>query len=232
MKPPLRRITGTAAAILAALLLAGCDSGSGETPAAQAESAQTADNWPEQVEQWLAANDTQTLQQAEKTLLTVVAEQPQNPQVHLQLGLTYYQQALLQTDASRQTLEALYSQTIEQLEQAKTLLSQEQQSFELYQALWTSYRNLAFLPVTFEQGVDPDNGVVPVNMKQMRQALTIAGEAKTHYAQESDVISAAEAELQKDLSELEKVYVANAERQWNQLNQTGGYRDMEKKRDN
>jgi tetratricopeptide (TPR) repeat protein len=229
---------------MATLLMTGCDNGSGEAPAAQtepaqpaqpaqpAESVQATDNWPEQVGQWLTKNDIQALQQAEKTLLAVLADQPQNPQAQLQLGLTYYRQALLQTDAQRQTLETLYARTIEHLEQAKTLLPQEQQPFELYQALWTGYRNLAFMPITFDQGVDPDYGVVPVNMKQMRQALTLAGEAKTHYTQKADVISAAQAELQKDLSELDKVYVANAERQWNQLNQTGGYRDMEKKRDN
>ncbi|HWP48876.1 MAG TPA: hypothetical protein VNM22_17105 [Candidatus Limnocylindrales bacterium] len=158
--------------------------------------------------------------------LAQVKAQSKDPQVYLQLGLSYYQEAQALNNPKRETLEELYKQAIENLEMAKSLFEDRKQPLQLYQALWESYRNLAYLPVTFNQGTDPDYGVVPFNMKNMKKAIETYEEAKARYP--SDPATAPETgnRLSTDLKNLEAVYLANVQRQWNEMNESG-YRKPE-----
>jgi tetratricopeptide (TPR) repeat protein len=160
-------------------------------------------------------------------LLAQVKAQSKDPQIYLQLGLSCYQEAqALTNNPKRETLEELYKQAIENLEKAKSLFEDGKQPIELYQALWESYRNLAYLPVTFNQGTDPDYGVVPFNMKNMKKAIETYEEAKAKFP--SDPATAPETgnKLAADLKNLEAVYLTNVQRQWNEMNESG-YRKPE-----
>ncbi len=170
-------------------------------------------------------NSTSLTAEREK-LLAQVKAQSKDPQVYLQLGLSYYQEAQTLHNPKRETLEELYKQAIENLEMAKSLFEDGKQPIQLYQALWESYRNLAYLPVTFNQGTDPDYGVVPFNMKNMKKAIETYEEAKARYP--SDPATAPETgnRLSTDLKNLEAVYLANVQRQWNEMNESG-YRKPE-----
>lgn len=161
-----------------------------------------------------------TLATREK-LLTLVKEQSQDPQVYFQLGLSYYEETQTLSNPERDTLENLYKQAIENLEMAHSLFEEDKQPLQLYQALWESYRNLAYLPVMFNQSTDPDQGVVPLNMKYMKKAVEIYKTAKTKYPSDPAVASEIGGKLETDLKDLEAIYVANVQRQWDEMNEAG-----------
>jgi hypothetical protein len=144
----------------------------------------------------------------------------------LERGLSRYQETQQLTQADRKTLEQRYQQVIDDLEKAKSELAENERSPELYQALWQSYRDLALLPVRFQQGTDPAQGVVPRNMQLMKKALAVFAEGKARYPDAPMLGTEADAKLQADLKELESVYVANVQRQWDELNESG-YRKLD-----
>lgn len=142
---------------------------------------------------------------------------------HLQQGLALVAQAKAQASPTRADMDKLYQQAVDHLEQAKSMLAEDKRPMVLYQALWTAYRERAYLPVTFQQGVDPDQGVIPVNMQWMRKALAVFEEAKKRFPNDSALNGVA---LEADQEALMKVYATNAERQWKELRESG-YRKPE-----
>lgn len=154
-------------------------------------------------------------------LIAAVKAQTKDPQIYLQLGLSYYDEARALSNAERQPLENLYTQAIENLEMARSLFEADKHPLPLYRALWESYANAAYLPVTFNQGTDPDKGVVPLNMKWMKKAIETYEEAKIKYPSDPSVESDIGNKLATDLKNLEAVYIANVQRQWEEMRESG-----------
>jgi len=183
-------------------------------------------NWMKEVEGLRAKGDLASLTTAREKLLTLTQAQSQDPQVYFQLGLTYYDQARRLDNPQREALEDLYQRAIENLENARNFFEEDKRPIQLYRALWESYRNLAYLPVTFNQGTDPDKGVVPLNMKHMKKAIEIYEEAKAKYPSDPAVAVEIGDKLSTDMKNLEAVYLANVQRQWDEMNESG-YRKPE-----